>query len=202
VGAWLLVLNFNHAPSATTTTGCLVMTTSVNPQQVSRTLVACQIFGNAGNVPVGNSMAPFDGNFSINCPGVAQGKQTLEHFSIWGRANFPNASATYPIVQHQDVGLNAGLNAGWNILFNSRYGASTFASGDPVTNVKGQVVTFLSAVSSLTGSHNLNGKDLPPRTTIAPFDYHFDQPITIGAPGQPWTLYEVIVDPPGSCCKS
>jgi hypothetical protein len=202
VGAWLLILNFNHAPSAAATAGCLVMTTAVNPQQVSRTLVPCQIANNVGGAQVGNGAAPFDGNFSVVCPGVNQGKQTLENFSIWGRAIFANAGATYPIVQHQDVAFNTSVSAGWNVLFNSRYGASTFASGDPVTNISGQVVNFLSNVAALTGSHSLNNAQLAPRTTIAPFEYHFAQPLTIGAPGLPWTLLEVIVDPPGNCCKS
>lgn len=203
IGAWLLLLNFNHAPSATTTTGCMVVTTGLNPHQVSRTLVACQIVNNAGSVQVGSGAAPFDGNFSISCPGVTgQGKQTLENFTVWGRGNFGKPNAAYPIVQHADVNVTATISADWHALFASRYGGSTFASGDGVTNLKGQDVAFMSAVSSLLGSHSLNANQLVPRTTIAPFEYHFDQAITIGAAGQPWTLYEVIVDPPGGCCKS
>jgi hypothetical protein len=202
VGAWLLVLNYNHAPSATTTTGCLVMTTAVNPHQVSRSLVACQILGNTGGVQVGNGAAPFDGNLSIVCPGILPGKQTLENFTIWGRASFGAAGKTYSIVQHPDVGFSAVVSPNWKSLFNSRYGTASFASGDPQTNIKGQVVAFMTAVSNLTGSHSLNGRELAPRATLAPFEYRFDQPTTIGRPGQSWILFELIIDPPGGCCKS
>jgi hypothetical protein len=203
VGAWLLVLNFNHAPSATTTTGCMVMTTGLNPQQVSRTLVPCQIVNNTGKVQVGSGSAPFDGSFSINCPGVTQqGKKTLENFTVWGRGNFAKPNATYPVVQNADISVSAAISPDWHVLFTSRYGSSTFSSGSGSANLLGQDVSFMSAVNALQGSHSLNGNQLPPRTTIVPFDYHFDQPIMIGAAGQPWTLYEIIVDPPGGCCKS
>jgi hypothetical protein len=202
IGAWLLVLNFNHAPSATSTVGCLVMTTGLNPQQVSRTLVACPLVGNVGMVTVGNGVAPFDGNFSITCPGVLQGKQTLENFTIWGRANFAKAGATYTIAKHQDVEFSAGIGAAWHVMFSSRYGATTFASGDGVTNLNGQVVSFGSAVSRIGGGHSLNGSPLAPPVPVTPFEFNFDQPITIGAPGQLWTLAELIFDPPGGCCKS
>lgn len=203
VGAWLLVLNFNHAPSATTTTGCMVMTTGLNPQQVSRTLVACQVVNNTGNVQVGSGAAPFDGNFSISCPGVTQqGKKTLENFTVWGRGNFAKANATYPVVQNADINVSAAISPDWHVLFTSRYGSSTFSSGSGSVNLLGQDVSFTSAVAALQGAHSLNGSVLAPRTPISAFDYHFNQPITIGAAGQPWTLYEVIVDPPGGCCKS
>jgi hypothetical protein len=203
VGAWLLVLNFNHAPSATTTTGCMVMTTGLNPQQVSRTLIACQIVNNTGSVQVGSGAAAFDGNFSINCPGVTQqGKKTLENFTVWGRGNFAKRSANYPIVQSADIKASAAISPDWHVQFTSRYGSSTFTSADGVTNLMGRDVSFASAVAALQGIHSLNGSVLAPRPPISAFDYHFDQPITIGAAGQPWTLYEVIVDPPGGCCKS
>lgn len=203
VGAWLLVLNFNHAPSAATTTGCMVMTTGLNPQQVSRTLVACQIVNNTGNVQVGSGAAPFDGNLSINCPGVTQqGKKTLENFTVWGRGNFAKPNAIYSIAQNADFNVSAAISPDWHVLFTSRYGPSTFSSGSGSANLLGQDVSFTSAVNALQGGHSLNGTLLPPRTPISPFDYHFNQPILIGAAGQPWTLYEIIVDPPGGCCKS
>ena len=203
VGAWLLVLNFNHAASKTTTTGCMVMTTGLNPQQVSRTFIACQIVNNVGKVQVGNGSAPFDGNFSIVCPGVLQqGKKTLENFTVLGRGNFGKPNATYSIAQNADINVSAAISPDWHVLFTSRYGGSTFSSGDGSANLLGQDVAFASTVNSLLGSHSLNASQLAPRTTIAPFEYHFDQPTTIGAVGQPWTLYEIIIDPPGGCCKA
>ena len=135
VGAWLLVLNFNHAPSVANTTGCVVTTISLNPQKVSRTFVACQIVGNVGLVPVGNGVAPFDGKLSVSCPGIAPGKQTLQNFTIWGRANFANANAFYTIMAHQDVVLSANLSAGWHVTFDSRYGGNNFSSGNGSANL-------------------------------------------------------------------
>ena len=151
---------------------------------------------------VGNGIAPFDGRFSVSCPGVPQGKQTLQNFTVWGRANFANANTSYSIVEHPDVALSATLNAGWRVTFDSRYGSSEFSSGDPATNLYGQTVSFTSAVSGLASSHSLNGSRLAPLATVSPFEFNYDQPITIGAPGQVWTLSEVIIDPPGGCCKS
>lgn len=202
VGAWLLVLNFNHAPSATSTTGCLVTTIALNPQRVSRTFVTCQLVDNVNLASVGNGVAPFDGQFSISCPGISPGKKKLENFTIWGRANFTNPNTAYAILNHPDVSFSAGLSPSWRVSFDSRYGANSFSSGDAATNLNGQVVSFTSAVRSLTGSHSLNGTQLAPLATVSPFDFRFDQPIVIGAAGQVWTLAEIIVDPPGGCCKS
>lgn len=201
VGAWILVLNFNHTLSGSKTVGCRVEITGLGPLVVSRTLVECNLVNNTGHVKVGNGLAPFDGRFSISCPGMSQVKQTLENFTIWGRANFVNANAFYSIVQHQDVSFTANVTNAWHMNFDSRYGKSNFSSGDPATDLLGQVVSFSSAVRNLKGSHSLNQTELSPVTTIKSFEFNFDQPITISAPGPVWTLAEIIIDPPGGCCK-
>ena len=151
---------------------------------------------------VGNGVAPFDGKLSVSCPGISPGKQTLQNFTIWGRANFANANAFYTIMAHQDVVLSANLSAGWHVTFDSRYGGNNFSSGNGSANLNGQTVSFTSAVQRLTGSHSLNGSQLAPLAAVSPFEFNFDQPIAIGASGQVWTLAEIIVDPPGGCCKS
>ena len=201
VGAWLFILNFNHAPNASNTLGCLVETTSVSPQVVKRTLVQCAIVNNVAGTQVGNGVSPFDGNYTVNCPGLAKGKQSLKTFTIWGRAEFAKKSAHYAIVQHADVDFSADLGKYWHVNFSSRYGASSFSSGHPAANLSGKTVEFLSEVSKLTGSHWLEKVQLNPTSTLSGFDYHNDQPITIGAAGSVWTLEEIIIDPPGGCCK-
>lgn len=201
LGAWMLVLNFNHPLSGSKTLGCRVDVASVNPQVIRRTLVECTLINNIGMVKVGNGMAPFDGKFSVSCPGVAMGKQTLESFTVWGRANFASANAAYTLIQHKDIVLTASMSVDWHISFTSRYGKNNFSSGDATTNLLGQTVSFNSAVRSLTGSHSLNQNELGPLATLKPFEFNHDQPITISAPGSFWTLYELIIDPPGGCCK-
>ena len=202
VGAWMLVLNFNHSASATSTTGCLIKTTSLNPQKVSRTLVNCQIINNGAGTQVGSGNAPFDGKFSIFCPGVASGKRELENFTIWGRASFGSNNASYSIVQHPDVSFTGNLSVDWRASFDSRYSNNNFASGNPTFNLLGQTVSFTSATLNGMGSHSLNEVALGTSTAISNFEFHYDQPITIGAAGQVWTLHELIIDPPGGCCKA
>ncbi|MFN8444400.1 MAG: hypothetical protein U0175_26690 [Caldilineaceae bacterium] len=201
IGAWMLVLNFNHGLSGSKTLGCRVDVTGVNPLVIRRTLLECTLVNNVGMVKVGNGKAPFDGKFSVSCPGVAAGKQTLESFTLWGRANFANANAAYTLIQHKDVALTASMSVDWHISFTSRYGKNNFTSGDTTTSLLSQTVSFNSAVRSLTGSHSLNQNELGPLATLKPFEFNHDQPITISAPGSIWTLYELIIDPPGGCCK-
>lgn len=201
VGAWLFILNFNHAPNATNTLGCLVETTAVSPQVVKRTLVQCAIVNNVAGVQVGSGVSPFDGNYTVNCPGLSQGKQKLKNFMIWGHAAFANSSAHYPIVTHADVEFSADLDKFWHVNFSSRYGGSSFSSGHPTANLSGKIVEFTSEMNKLTGAHWLENVKLSPTPTLSGFDYHNDQPIIIGAAGSVWTLSEIIIDPPGGCCK-
>lgn len=205
VGAWLIVLNFNHTPSATTTTGCRVTTTSLNPQKVTRSLVTCQLVNNQGLTQVGGGSAAFDGKFTVQCPGNVRGPGAThnnKNFTILGRANFASAQQTYSIVQHQDVTFKANLSVDWRVAFESRYGATTFVSGNPTFNMMGQIVHFESAIQRQTGSHRLNQSALTPTAAVAPFTFTQSLPFTIGAARQIWTLYELIIDPPGGCCRS
>lgn len=202
VGGWLLLLNFNHAASATNTVGCLITTTQVNPQRVSRILVNCQIVNNQSAVLVGNGTSPFDGKFSVSCPGLGMGKTKHENFTVWGRATFNNRNVNYSITQHSDFSFIARLNTGWKVNFTSRYGANSFNSGNPNFNLAGQLVSFTSALRGGTASHFLNSAQLTPLSTLPPFDFHQDQPFTISGPGQLWTLHELIIDPPGGCCTA
>lgn len=211
VGAWLIVLNFNHAPSTTTTTGCLVKTTALNPQKVIRTMLTCQVTNNDGQVGVGNGTAAFDGKFAIQCPGITEGPGVSHdntNFTLWGRANFAQTNQTYALVTHTDVNLSVSVtgnastpNNPWYASLSSRYGSTTFVNSDATVNVRGQIVPFESAVGRGTGIHKLNQTALSPETPVAPFSFHYNQPISIGGAGPQWTLHELVIDPPGGCCK-
>lgn len=202
IGAWMLVLNFNHSPSTTTTTGCLIKTIALGPQKVSRTLVNCLIMNNQGSTQVGSGSAPFDGKFSVNCPGITAGKRKLENFTVWGQANFGSNNADYSILQHTNVTFTAEIDVDWHIDFSSQYGSNIFDSGNRTFNLLGQTVSFMSALRAGVGSHSLNSVDLGPLNSVPAFEFNYDQPFVIGAAGQVWTLHELIIDPPGGCCKA
>lgn len=201
VGGWLFILNFNHSLSASNTLGCLVETTGTNPQTVKRTLHQCAIINNADGIQVGSGVSSFDGKFSIQCAGFTKGKQKLKTFSIWGRAEFMNKNVSYSILQHTDVEFIAALNNSWHVNFTSRYGSDIFSSGHPNADLMGKEVEFMSELRGGDGSHWLDRVQLNPITKVNSFDYHNSQPITIGAGGSVWTLSELIIDPPGGCCK-
>lgn len=211
VGAWLIVLNFNHAPSTTATTGCLVRTTGLNPQKVARSFITCQLVNNQAQAAVGGGAVAFDGKFAIQCPGVNDNpgySQDNVNFTLWGRANFAQTNQTYAIVSHTNVSLSASVtgnvstpNNPWYASLSSRYGSTTFVNSDTTVNVRGQIVRFESAVHRSSGTHMLNQTALTPAANIAPFSFHYNQPITIGGAGPTWTLHELVIDPPGGCCK-
>jgi hypothetical protein len=195
---WALVLNFNHAPAADVTTGCVV--TRIAPQQLEFALIECQISNNVRQAPVGGGAAIFDGNLWIECPGPAQGSLTHKDFDVAARAQF-SASGNYRLMEHPQAAVYAYVDVDWQVALNSRYGKSSFAHTANQTNVQGQTVALLSTVTDERGSHAVNGAPLTPDAGVAAFDLDASQRITIGAQGEVWTLHELIVDPPGRCCR-
>lgn len=206
MGAWVLTLNFNHAPTLGTTKACRATTTGVNPLQVSFTMINCQVRNNPAGIQVGGGQAAFDGNFGIQCPGgpSVPGQGPLyTNFFVSGDATFSTSGAAYTLLQHQDVGIRVEVDANWHVKLRSRYGSTDFEHQDNVTNVNGMQVSLTSLVNNGGGSHFVNSTELQPSATVAPFSFAFNQPFSIGSPGQIWTLYQIIIDPPPSrCCFS
>ncbi|MCX6048410.1 MAG: hypothetical protein NT075_25180 [Chloroflexi bacterium] len=198
--AWVLELNFNHAPSISATTGCLGTISASNPQQVVYTLLQCPLQNNINQVPVGNGLAAFDGNFWIECPGIQPNSYPHKNGAILGRGKF-NTPASYTLVNHPNVRIVATLDASSSINLTSTYGSATFANLASYTNFAGKLVAFKSEVNSNVGSHAVNGRLLKPQANVPTFTFDESQPFTIGAQGQSWLLYELTVDPPGGCCK-
>jgi hypothetical protein len=199
--AWVLVTNFNHTPSASITIGCLGVITSTNPQQVNYSLVQCPLINNVNQVQVGGGNAPFDGNFWIECPGPYEDNNLHTSFSVLGRAMFPAANSTYTLMSQQDVDISADVDASWRMTLNSRYGANTYSNFAAQSNVAGKIIHFVSEVDNGLGAHYLNGHALAPRFMASTFGFDQSKPIWIGAEGQAVTLYEMIIDPPGMCCR-
>jgi hypothetical protein len=196
--AWVLVLNFNHAPAVDVTTGCVVSRTG--PDQLDYTPIECRLGNNIRQVAVGGGAATFDGNFWIDCPGVAQSVFAHTNFDVTGRAQFAGLG-DYTLMNHPNVAINAFVDVDWQVGLKSRYGQTSFAHLDNQSNAQGQTIALLSLVSDKVGMHVINGNPLAPPATVAPFDFDSGQSIIIGAPGEIWTLFEVIIDPAGSCCR-
>lgn len=201
IGAWALALNFNHAPSTSTTVACRIMTVALSPQQANYELVTCTISNNTSNVSVGGGTAPFDGKFWITCPNgppVPGYGPLYDGFAIYGRAQFPSLTsmAAFQIVEHQDVALTAEVNANARIRLTSRYGSFTYQSTDSTTNVVAAPVFFGSFASSGLGRHQVEQNVFSYTTPVEKFPFTFSQPLTIGRAQQPWTLHELVIDPP------
>ncbi|HMN28897.1 MAG TPA: hypothetical protein PKE45_12170, partial [Caldilineaceae bacterium] len=78
--AWLLMLNFNHAPSVAVTTGCLVV--RKNGSQLGYQLIECQLNNNLKQTAVGGGAATFDGYLWIECGGLGFDTTTQETFDL------------------------------------------------------------------------------------------------------------------------
>lgn len=206
IGAWALGLNFNHAPSASTTIGCQIMTIALQPQKVAYALVTCQVSNNSRGVQVGAGTAPLDGNFWITCPNgppVPGYGPLYDGFAVYGRAQFPVLAtpASFTFVQHQDVTFTADVSTSASVTGNtrikltSRYGPYTYQTVD--TSTTGVGPFFLaSAVGASAGRHQVEQNVTPFTTPVDQFPFTFSQPLLIGQSGKPWTLYELVVDPP------
>ncbi len=201
IGAWALALNFNHAPSSSSTIGCRIMTVALSPQQVLYDLVSCTISNNTSNVQVGGGAAPFDGNFVITCPNgppVPGYGPLYDGFAVYGRAQFPklNNMAAFKIVEHQDVTLTAEVSANARIRLTSRYGSANYQSTDTTTDVVAAPVYFGSFVGAGNGRHEVEQNIFYYGIPVEKFPFTFSQPFIIGRAQKPWTLYELVIDPP------
>lgn len=201
IGAWALALNFNHAPSATTTIGCRIMTVALNPPQATYTLLNCPLSNNTAGVQVGGGAAPFDGTFWVTCPNgppVPGYGPLYDSFAIYGRAQFATLTtpANFKIMEHPDVSLTARVDANARIKLTSRYGSYSYESTDASTNVVAAPIFFGSFLAAGAGRHQVEGNSLLFTTPVTQFPFAFSPPIIFGKAQKPWTLFEIVVDPP------
>lgn len=202
VGAWAMVLNFNHALSTSAVTGCRIITIAMQPvQQVSYTPVVCPLINNSGGVEAGAGAVTFDGNFWISCPnGLPVAPPPYSGFMIYGRMQFSTSAAimtrSFTLLQHPDVEFTAELKANNLTKLTSRYGLATYQTSGLSTNATTGPVRIGSAIGMGLDLHRVDGITYPFTPPISQFSYDFDKPINIGSAGQRWTLYELVVDPP------
>lgn len=201
VGAWALALNFNHPPSATVTLGCRITTVSINPQQLTYDPINCSLVNNGNGVQVGGGAAPFDGIFWLTCPNgpaVPGYGPMYNSFAIYGRAQFPSLTtgANFTIMEHPDVSLNARVNPSANIKLTSKYGPYSYETTDTATNVTAAPFFFGAFVYAGNGQHRVASNTSPFATQVDQFPFSPAPPISFGRAQQPWTLLEIVVDPP------
>jgi hypothetical protein len=209
---WGLVVNFDHAPSATAVRTCLAeRVIGQLPNQTRYTVgQQCAIVNNSANPPVrlGDGLAVFDGNLRLSCT-LTVPATAPDLFWIKTRALLPNPSQSYTFLS--GAGLSSGssftaqTDASCGLTLTSRYAQfqfnSTFPSGCGVMTEYGSRVAPASPTTQL-GSHKV-GATVSPQSTgngnlVLPAGFSFD----IGAAGQPFTLDWLIIDPtPAKCCS-
>ena len=201
VGAWVLILNFNHASSPTETRGCLASRTGPGPNQVSYAIQNCVLVNNKSGATVGGGRADFDGQFWIECSGLPKVPTNppvgalYDYFYVSGRAAFPAAGGMQTLFAHPQVNVMTSVDASWHLTLNSRYGPTSFANTDGANSVAGQIVHVESLVLNKVGAHYANQQKLQPTATVPPFQFDGGQTIRIGNVGEKWSLFELIIDP-------
>lgn len=200
VGAWVLVLNFNHPQSATHTRGCLVGRTGPGPNQLSYTQILCPIVNNNIGATVGAGRADFNGQFWIECSGLPPvpttppGGSLYEYFYVYGRAAFPFTGGQHTLLAHSSVDVTAEVDANWHVKLTSRYNTTTFSNTDKSTNVAGTFPRLHSQVFAKEAYHYVNMQQLQPGAQIPPFTFN-SQKIRVGNQGEYWSLFELVIDP-------
>lgn len=207
-GAWAIVLNFNHSPSTTHTEVCWAERDDDQAMAINYTDgIQCQVRNNVNNVAVGNGEAAFDGDFHITCPRRSSGptgNSQYNTFYVHAVASFPEQAGYYPLVRHSDVAVrallqNPGGSGNWTATMLSRYDNTVFSDTESVSTLVGVNHRINSRVIGGTGTHYVNQQLLNSQTAVPPFDFDLNELIFIGGGVNPWTLSEMVIDPPGWC---
>lgn len=202
-GAWALVVNFNHVPSATVTKACVVRTVGLSPAQFSYSLFDCQLMNNIKSVNVGNGNAPFDGNFWITCPSpkgppVPGTGQLYDSLSVRALMQIPqsNPGSNYTLLQHQDFGFRVNVQSATEMKLQSQLGALLYETSHSNIDLATLPVRLVSRMSTLNGRHEINATLFSFSVPVSSFPFNQSLPIQIGSPGKPWVLHEWVFDPP------
>lgn len=195
---WVILLNFNHAPSTTASRGCLALR-QAGAQNPTYQALTCLLQNNTKQASVGGGSATFKGPMTLLCSPNVSWNGTQTDFLVQVRASFA-APGSYQLVSHPDLAFQASLDADWRVALTSRYGQASFSSRDPNTNIRGKTVQLRSDVLAKVGTHMLESTLLQPSSGISTFPFNLASPFVVGSPGL--TLQELIIDPTGSCCRS
>lgn len=199
--AWLLVLNFNHAPSPINTTGCYVyfIPKDFAPQYE---LIQCPLINNVNQAMVGDGAIKFDGSLWIECAPKAT-DPFLKNFYMEVTALFAQPGV-YTLLHHPSVAMQASVDVDWHVTLTSMYGNMAPASNaDPLTSANNNTLRLHSwmgqEANQQLGRHAINGTVLAPSFQAQPFPFDGKSVFRIGGQGEQWIATEVIIDPPRFC---
>lgn len=203
-----LVLNFNHALSTVTTISCIVSKftdAATGDVTISYATMDCDLINNVDSIEVGNpsapvglGVAPFDGNFHVECPNPFMVEPWAENqFYMYGHASIDNSlDGTYYLVNHPSVGMRATVVANTTATLQSRYDTASFSTVAPIVNPnQTQYMRIGSRLKTTNIVHTING-NLSHGGSGAYFNYDYSAPIIIGESDNPWELHYLIIDPP------
>jgi hypothetical protein len=203
---WSFVANFDHAVSPNTVTTCFAERYYGQATSYTVSNTFCTVSNNSAGVGFGAGVAPFDGNAYLSC-GLPV--STTRPLLFWTRANFvPNAVAqSYTFLASPSASFTAQTNASCGLTLNSQYAlrlsnsvpntlgfAHTSSASCGVFNeVRSRVVR--STANNSEGWHMANGVTLGPVTAAGALQLPQNFVFTVGAPGEPYTLDWLLIDP-------
>ncbi|BCX05498.1 MAG: hypothetical protein KatS3mg053_3436 [Candidatus Roseilinea sp.] len=211
---WAFVTNFDHAASPAAVTTCLVERFYGQPPWQTQYTVAqhCTVVNNVASPQVrfGNGVAPFDGNAYLSCTlPVPETRPAL--FWIRANASLANGSQAHTFLAGNglasgiSVTAQTGTTSAQPLTMTSQY--STFQFSHSATLAWGSFTQYGSrmdrqSATTFGGRHKIGANVYGPTTgntnLILPAGFSF----TIGAPGQPYTLDWLVIDPtPSNCCS-
>lgn len=205
-GTWAVILNFNHPASTQWTRVCWAVVVSMEPEKTVQydASFQCRIVNNINKVEIGNGQAPFDGNFRIRCPRRRPNivPSQYDTFIVHAKARFPQRAGSYQIFRHRDIQVDASFEPvdqseeEWLATLTSTYNNSTFTDSEVVDMVPEHRFGLQSTVLDREATHHINRHITEKRREIERFTFDYTEPFVIGAPGDVWTLFNMIIDPP------
>ncbi|MEM7798782.1 MAG: hypothetical protein AAF633_06315 [Chloroflexota bacterium] len=203
--AWSVLLTFDHAPSSTHTEACW----AIRDQNLNiwyRAGIQCDLINNVNNAQVGLSSATFDGHFHIECP--KRSVTSLMHYNaffVHVNASIPQANGYYPVVSHPDFHVHLKRNqtssGGWVGSIHSTIGGVAFEHHNEASSLLTGPTAFNAVVRNGIAYHQIE-QSTSKTTSINPFTVDMTQGIEIGGGDAPWTIYELIIDPPEMCAAN
>jgi hypothetical protein len=201
---WVVLANFDHAPSTTSTTACLAERTGGGA--MNYTVLNCPLLNNTAGAQLGGGSAAFDGNVYASCAVNVVTVTKGPPFTFGTRASFPAAGVINTIVSSPDFSFAIQRNAGCQLAMSSTYDSFAMAHTSPAVACGGTHSTQSRIIKSpaRVGQHRLNGSTfgqtaLPPGDVISvPASFV----LQLSAPGSIFTADHIWVDPKGgSCCS-
>jgi hypothetical protein len=208
---WAFVANFDHAPSATTVTTCLVERTWLagpgTPGPVEFTIGTgeCTVMNNVAAPPAqfGNGIAAFDGNAYLSC--TLPVPATVPSI-FWVRARLiPSAALqTHTLLASTPVTFMAQSASNCTLRLTSAYSlrnpsnAGQYSHDASVACGASTVIgtrLIAAAAHASEGGHRVNAAFFGPVALAGRLELPGDYAFNIGAVGQPYALDWLVIDP-------